>query len=244
MKSTTKNIIYSVLLISITGLFIFALLLNNTPYRSSHLFSIVVIFVLTILLTTLLFHRNLFDQLTSNLYNSIGNKNIKSESYFIGTGIFLYCFIFLLVPVFFGFEFYVKTINYQTFVYLLGALLLSLAISVPLGRAIYFGKKWLNSDTPDKIFLKMPKSTLLPAVLFSVVSAFYIGWAFPGGDMPAVIGWPIFAVGYMLGIAVLSFILATYLYLYQTSQNKLLWKWALTIIALAPYVLGALGTMS
>ena len=184
------------------------------------------------------------DKIIKDWYNSFSQGNIKSESFFIGIGFFLYCFIFLLVPTFFGFEFSLNNISEQTFVFLTGSLLVSLSISVPLGISIYFGKKWLNSETPNKIFYKMPLSTILPTIISSIILGIYIGFAFPGGHPPAIFIWPIYALGYILGITLFSFFLALYLRHYQVVQNKLVWKWAITIIALIPYVVGALGMMS
>ena len=244
MKSAVKNIIYFILLIGITGAFSYSLSLNyRTPDPSSHLFLIVVFFVLIILLITLLFYRNLLDRIVGSWYNSFSQGNIKLESFFISIGFFLYCFIFLLVPTFFGFQFSLN-VSERTFILLIGSLLVSLAISVPLGTSIYFGKKWLSSPTPNKVFYKMPLSVILPTIIFSIILGIYIGVAFPGGHPPAIFIWPIYAMGYILGIALLSFILALYLRHYRVAQHKLVWKWILTIIALIPYVVGALGMMS
>lgn len=270
MASNIKNIIYWVLLVLIVGLLIFSVskeysackqqgygeinfsiseitctnYLQGGGTETAHRTTGVGLLVPIIILITILFYRQSFDQLISGVYSSFSNQSIKRESYFIGGCLFLYCLIFLLVPVFFGFQFSTKPISANTFSSLIAVLIISLAIAVPLGISIYFGKKWLGSENPKKIFYKMPLSSIVPSVIFSFFIEGYLIFYVQGGHPPAVVMWPLFFWVYVLVIIVVSLIFAVYFYKYKFSENHLPLKWTATILALLPYAIGAFGMMS
>lgn len=211
-------------------------------------------FLLGFLLITFLFYRKTWDQLTLNIYNSFANKNIKKESFFIGFGIFLYCFVFLSAPALhnlFNYWLAMRSLNDFALISLFDALLISLLISIPSGIAIFFGKKCLNTANPKTIFYKMPLSALLSSIiLYILIGAFVVvicanlDLRHPFEDYSVRVFWPLIFIGCVIGICILNLVFAFYLYYYRVTQNKLLWKWIITIILLAPYVVGAIGMLS
>lgn len=204
-------------------------------------------FIPLVLLLSVLFYREKWDYLTLKAYNNFSNQNIKKEAVFISTGIFLYFFLFLLVPVFFKFQYYLKPINQETFEILVLAIAASLAIAVPLGISTYIGKKWLNSEAPNKMTSKMLLSSLVSSLLVSVVLGvifIFVDTTNTGSEAGIFMYWLFSFWMYVLAILFLTLIYSNHLYSYKTSQNHEVIKWIVTILALLPYAIGAFGMMS
>ena len=149
---------------------------------------------------------------------------------FIGVCLFLYGFTYLLVSIYFRSKFSTTL--------LIMSLIVALAVAVPLGVSIYFGKKWLNSENPRKIFYKMPLSSIIPSILFSIlIEAYLIFFPDAQSHPPLSVLWPFISLVYILCITVISLIFSGYLYKLKFSENRSLLKWIAIILLLIPYIM-------
>lgn len=158
-------------------------------------------------------------------------KNIKKESFIFGICIFLYFFIIALILL--G--------RYQPVSSYAQLLIGSLIVAITLGVTIYFGKKCLLSREVSKIFYKMPLAALITSVIISVLIEIYyflyISINNIGGDAGlATIYWPFYSLFYIGGALIVSLILTTYLYAYNSWGKKTLLKWIAIILLALPYL--------
>lgn len=267
--TTKKNIIYLIILLIFVSLFIYLIFINYLTLKNcenidfsiseitctkhsydvelskpttitSHSINPFIVPFLVFILITLLFYQQITEQKISNFYNSICKQNIRKESYFIGTFLFLYCFI--LLSMFSKYLFATKSTSPLSF---FGSTIIGLSITIPLMISIYSGKKWLNTETPKKLFSKMPVSTIIPSIIFSVILGVYLSFLFPGGQPPIIAFWiPLGAPVYISGIILLSLIFGVYLYNYKLQQNKTILKYIAIFVLFAIYILSIIGLIS
>jgi hypothetical protein len=122
---------------------------------------------------------------------------------------------------------------------LISSIVISLGLTIPIGFAIISGKKYLNFN-PKKIIYKMPISAFIASFILSIIvelySILHLIIANPSGD--AALGpflWPFFAIGYILGITFLSFLISIGIYQFDKTKNKI-WKYILYIALVIPYI--------
>lgn len=269
MTNKTKNIIYSVIFLLFIFFIIYTIFLKYQTLKNCeeisfsiseitctkhsydielskptivtyHTSNFYILYFLGFTLITILFYIRIIEQKIYNFYNSVCKQNIKKESYFIGTVLFLYCFA--LLSMFSRYLFSAKSISPLSF---FGSTIMGLSITIPLMISVYSGKKWLNTETPKKLFSKMPISTIIPSIIFSVILGVYLSFLFPGGQPPIIAFWiPLGAPTYILGIALISLVFGAYLYNYKFQQNKTKLKYIAIFVSFAIYIFSVIGLIS
>ena len=185
-------------------------------------------------------HFSPINHLIANFYNNICGKDIRKESFFLGT--FLFTYMFILIGLMLSLN-RLKLISAWV-----DALAYSLSVAVPITVSIYFCKKWLNSPTPKKAFFKSPLSTIFPSLLFVILIEVYLQLYasinhLTGESGLIGLGWLLLSPIYALGIFLISLLLTSYLYYYSKREKRTLLRLIMVLLLCIPYLSTFIGAM-
>src|SRR3989338_11176494 len=182
-----------------------------------------------------------------NFYNLTCENDIKKESYFLGTFLFIYLLVLIGIWLLIGFMFSVNYKNLMSIWTYLQMLIYSVSVTVPIAISIYFSKKWINSQTPKKAFLKSPLSTIIPSIFFVIFITFflsiYAGVNLTGESRLLPLVWLFISPAYIIGIALTSLLLTSYIYHYRQQKNRMVLRLIMVFLLCAPYLITLISAM-
>ncbi len=157
------------------------------------------------------------------------NSNILKETIISG-------FLLLIIPlsIFFSFQMFFSShgVIRGSFRVILLSIIPILLFAIPLTVAIYSGKKHLLLDKSKKILYKMPKASIIPAIIAAIFYEIFIWTTCEGEACMGIIIWPIYSPIYILIIAAISFVFGL-LMLYFKEHQKFKSKIIYTILGIA-----------